>query len=218
MDSIKNKLRGLLKFMARKKFNEEQWKTEANLDFSNIENIEQFSKLVETYNMPWEISIKKDIKKVVSNIIKNSNQDLLKVIFSQFVEDGKTRDIVTFILDVFGVDEMFVYINVFLNIKLNQLSAEMTSEFNSEINKLNSTLNAERLNLSNQISALNTEIGEQRDKNNKLLAELNSMIEVVKDYQKLQKSYENLSKLYKESTDKLKEFDKFKDVMKQIIS
>lgn len=217
MDRFKNKIRGFIKFMAKKKFNQLDWQVESGIDFVEITTIENFNKLIEVFDAYQNSDYSKQILEVIGGIFKNSNPDAIINIYLEFIKDGKIREFLGFVLNISDLSKMFEYVNIFLNLKLDDIGIKMSTEFNSEINKVNSTFNDERLNLSNQISSLNSELAIQKENNNKLLTEFNAMIEVLGQYNKLKQDNDKLVKLYNASTEKLKEFENFKAMMRQLL-
>ena len=213
MDSIKNKLRGFLKLMAKKKFNVEQWKIDNNFNFDKIENVEQLNFL-----FPLISTNDENVNNVISDILNKSDQEILDKIFLEFINSNRTRDYINLISKTKGVDDTYRYINMFLNVKINEATEPIVSEFESVINKANAEFNEERLKLSNQISAINNELNTQKENNNKLVAEINSLVELVKDYKELKQNYDKLISIHKDAIEKLKQFENFKSMMKQLIN
>ena len=213
MDSIKNKLRGFLKLMAKKKFNVEQWKIDNNFNFDKIENVEQLNFL-----FPLISTNDENVNNAISDILNKSDQEILDKIFLEFINSNRTRDYINLISKTKGVDETYRYINMFLNVKINEATEPIVNEFESVINKANAEFNEERLKLSNQISAINNELNTQKENNNKLVAEINSLVELVKDYKELKQNYDKLTGLHKDAIEKLKQFDQFKVMMKRLIN
>ena len=213
MDSIKNKLRGFLKLMAKKKFNVKQWKIDNNFNFDKIENVEQLNFL-----FPLISTNDENVNNVISDILNKSDQEILDKIFLEFINSNRTRDYINLISKTKGVDDTYRYINMFLNVKINEATEPIVSEFESVINKANAEFNEERLKLSNQISAINNELNTQKENNNKLVAEINSLVELVKDYKELKQNYDKLTGLHKDAIEKLKQFDQFKVMMKRLIN
>ena len=213
MDSIKNKLRGFLKLMAKKKFNVEQWKIDNNFNFDKIENVEQLNFL-----FPLISTNDENVNNAISDILNKSDQEILDKIFLEFINSNRTRDYINLISKTKGVDDTYRYINMFLNVKINEATEPIVSEFESVINKANAEFNEERLKLSNQISAINNELNTQKENNNKLVAEINSLVELVKDYKELKQNYDKLISIHKDAIEKLKQFENFKSMMKQLIN
>lgn len=213
MDSIKNKLRGFLKLMAKKKFNVKQWKMDNNFNFDKIENVEQLNFL-----FPLISTNDENVNNAISDILNKSDQEILDKIFLEFINSNRTRDYINLISKTKGVDETYRYINMFLNVKINEATEPIVNEFESVINKANAEFNEERLKLSNQISAINNELNTQKENNNKLVAEINSLVELVKDYKELKQNYDKLTGLHKDAIEKLKQFDQFKVMMKRLIN
>ena len=213
MDSIKNKLRGFLKLMAKKKFNVKQWKMDNNFNFDKIENVEQLNFL-----FPLISTNDENVNNAISDILNKSDQEILDKIFLEFINSNRTRDYINLISKTKGVDDTYRYINMFLNVKINEATEPIVSEFESVINKANAEFNEERLKLSNQISAINNELNTQKENNNKLVAEINSLVELVKDYKELKQNYDKLTGLHKDAIEKLKQFDQFKVMMKRLIN
>lgn len=213
MDSIKNKLRGFLKLMAKKKFNVEQWKIDNNFNFDKIENVEQLNFL-----FPLISTNDENVNNAISDILNKSDQEILDKIFLEFINSNRTRDYINLISKTKGVDDIYRYINMFLNVKINEATEPIVSEFESVINKANAEFNEERLKLSNQISAINNELNTQKENNNKLVAEINSLVELVKDYKELKQNYDKLISIHKDAIEKLKQFENFKSMMKQLIN
>ena len=213
MDSIKNKLRGFLKLMAKKKFNVKQWKMDNNFNFDKIENVEQLNFL-----FPLISTNDENVNNAISDILNKSDQEILDKIFLEFINSNRTRDYINLISKTKGVDDIYRYINMFLNVKINEATEPIVSEFESVINKANAEFNEERLKLSNQISAINNELNTQKENNNKLVAEINSLVELVKDYKELKQNYDKLISIHKDAIEKLKQFENFKSMMKQLIN